>query len=222
MTKAFGFAVAALLASGSTLVLAQSQPEDLLPPGFDQPAPTPSPARSPRPSSAATGTAAPDPAAPALQPGEVVQALPGDSGEDTPLGSGIDLSRLPTLEQLEAGETHDELWNAAQREMAATGEMHNYVRMLWGKKILQWSATPRDALATMIDLNNRYALDGRDPNSYSGIFWILGRYDRPWGPERPIFGTVRYMSSENTARKVRVRDYLARYAEQPTLWASSP
>ena len=69
----------------------------------------------------------------------------------------------------------------------------------------------------MIELNNRYALDGRDPNSYSGIFWILGRYDRPWGPERPIFGTVRYMSSENTARKVRVKDYLARYADQPTL-----
>ena len=96
--------------------------------------------------------------------------------------------------------------------------------MLWGKKILQWSATPQEALATMIDLNNRYALDGRDPNSYSGIFWILGRYDRPWGPERPIFGTVRYMSSENTARKVRVKDYLARYADQRRFgsWPTSP
>ena len=68
----------------------------------------------------------------------------------------------------------------------------------------------------MIELNNRYALDGRDPNSYSGIFWMLGRYDRPWGPERPIFGTVRYMSSENTARKLRVKDYLARYANPAT------
>jgi deoxyribodipyrimidine photo-lyase len=83
--------------------------------------------------------------------------------------------------------------------------------MLWGKKILEWSPTPQAALAVMIELNNKYALDGRDPNSYSGIFWVLGRYDRAWGPERPIFGTVRYMSSESTARKVRVRGYLARY-----------
>ena len=95
------------------------------------------------------------------------------------------------------------------------GRIHNYLRMLWGKKILEWSPTAEDALATMIALNNRYALDGRDPNSYSGIFWVLGRYDRPWGPERPVFGTVRYMASENTARKLRVKDYLARYAEQP-------
>ena len=66
--------------------------------------------------------------------------------------------------------------------------MHNYVRMLWGKKILEWTRSPREALGAMIELNNRYALDGRDPNSYSGIFWCLGRYDRPWGPERPVFG----------------------------------
>ena len=72
-------------------------------------------------------------------------------------------------------------------------------------------ATPESALETMIFLNNKYALDGRDPNSYSGIFWCLGRYDRPWAPEREIFGTVRYMSSENTARKLRVKGYLARY-----------
>ena len=84
--------------------------------------------------------------------------------------------------------------------------------MLWGKKILEWSPTPQEALASMIELNDRYALDGRDPNSYSGIFWTLGRYDRPWGPVRPIFGTVRYMSSDNTARKLDVKGYLARYA----------
>ena len=84
--------------------------------------------------------------------------------------------------------------------------------MLWGKKILQWSRTPEESLETMIELNDRFALDGRDPNSYSGIFWVLGRYDRAWGPERPIFGTVRYMTSENTARKLRVRGYLERYA----------
>ena len=115
-----------------------------------------------------------------------------------------------------AAATHDPLWNAAQRQLAREGRIHNYLRMLWGKKILQWSPTPEDALATMIDLNNRYALDGRDPNSYSGIFWMLGRYDRPWGPERAVFGTVRYMSSENTARKLRVKDYLARYADPPS------
>ena len=90
--------------------------------------------------------------------------------------------------------------------------MHNYLRMLWGKKILEWSPSPRAALETMIHLNNKYALDGRDPNSYSGIFWVLGRYDRAWGPERAIFGKIRYMSSENTARKLRVKNYIAKYA----------
>ncbi len=85
------------------------------------------------------------------------------------------------------------------------------LRMLWGKKILEWSPSPEAALEVMEHLNNRYAVDGRDPNSYAGIFWVLGRYDRAWGPERPIFGTIRYMSSANTARKVRVKQYLARY-----------
>jgi len=115
--------------------------------------------------------------------------------------------------QLENAETHDGLWNAAQIQLLREGRIHNYLRMLWGKKILEWSPTPEDALQTMIHLNNKYALDGRDPNSYSGILWILGRYDRPWGPERPIFGTVRYMSSENTARKVLVKDYIRRYSK---------
>lgn len=119
---------------------------------------------------------------------------------------------LYTLEELEAGRTHDPLWNAAQMQLVREGRIHNYLRMLWGKKILQWSPTPQEALAVMIELNNKYALDGRDPNSYSGIFWCLGRYDRPWGPERPIFGTVRYMSSENTARKVSVKRYIQTYA----------
>jgi deoxyribodipyrimidine photo-lyase len=116
-----------------------------------------------------------------------------------------------TLAQFEAADTHDPLWNAAQTELVRDGRLHNYLRMLWGKKILEWSRTPREALATMIQLNNKYALDGRDPNSYSGIFWCLGRYDRPWGPERPIFGTVRYMSSENTLRKLRVKAYIRKY-----------
>lgn len=119
-----------------------------------------------------------------------------------------------SFDEFTHAETGDQLWNAAQRELVREGRIHNYLRMLWGKKILEWSASPQEALATMIELNNKYALDGRDPNSYSGIFWILGRYDRAWGPERPIFGTVRYMSSANTARKFRVSGYLERYARE--------
>jgi deoxyribodipyrimidine photo-lyase len=118
---------------------------------------------------------------------------------------------LYTLEQFEGAATHDRLWNAAQAQLRQEGRIHNYLRMLWGKKILEWSASPEQALEIMIHLNNKYALDGRDPNSYTGIFWTLGRYDRPWGPERPVFGTVRYMSSENAARKLHLRSYLARY-----------
>jgi len=100
---------------------------------------------------------------------------------------------------------------AAQRQLATEGRIHNYMRMVWGKKILEWSRTPEEALEIMIELNNRYGLDGRNPNSYCGMFWCLGRYDRPWGPERPIFGTVRYMSSDNTARKLHVKEYLEKY-----------
>ncbi|UCF40735.1 MAG: deoxyribodipyrimidine photolyase [Gemmatimonadota bacterium] len=118
------------------------------------------------------------------------------------------------LMEFEAAATHDELWNAAQRQLAREGHVHNYLRMLWGKKILEWSASPVEALNTMVELNNKYALDGRDPNSYSGIFWVLGRYDRAWGPERPVFGKVRYMSSQNTARKLRVQPYLERYGAE--------
>ncbi len=95
--------------------------------------------------------------------------------------------------------------------------MHNYLRMLWGKKILQWTAHPRDALAVMIELNNKYALDGRDPNSYSGIFWVLGRYDRPWAPRREIFGVIRYMSSDSTVKKLRLKNYLRTYGPDQQL-----
>jgi deoxyribodipyrimidine photo-lyase len=116
-----------------------------------------------------------------------------------------------SLDTFTAATTHDKLWNAAQTQLLREGRIHNYLRMLWGKKILEWSSTPQEALDTMIELNNRYALDGRNPNSYSGIFWCLGRYDRAWGPERPIFGTVRYMSSDNTARKLNIKRYLSLY-----------
>jgi deoxyribodipyrimidine photo-lyase len=123
-----------------------------------------------------------------------------------------------TLEELENAATHDEVWNAAQTELVRTGRLQNYLRMLWGKRILEWSPTPREALDAMIELNNKYAVDGRDPNSYSGIFWVLGRYDRAWGPERPIFGKIRYMSSANTLRKLRMSDYLARFGGQAALF----
>ena len=116
-----------------------------------------------------------------------------------------------SLDEFESATTHAPLWNAAQNQLKQDGTIHNYLRMLWGKKILQWSKTPEDALSTMIQLNNKYALDGRDPNSYAGIFWILGRYDRAWGPERNIFGKVRYMTSENTARKFRTHNYVQKY-----------
>jgi deoxyribodipyrimidine photo-lyase len=116
-----------------------------------------------------------------------------------------------SLEQFENALTHDPLWNAAQRQLRAEGRIHSYLRMLWGKKILEWTRAPRDALDIMIQLNNRWSLDGRDPNSYSGIFWCLGRYDRPW-PERPVFGKVRSMSSDATRRKVHVSGYLQRWA----------
>ena len=119
---------------------------------------------------------------------------------------------LYTLEQFDAAATHDPLWNAVQRQLVRDGWFHGYMRMLWGKKILEWTRRPEDALDVMSHLMNRYSLDGRDPNSWAGFAWVLGRYDRPW-PEREIFGQVRYMSSANTARKLRVKQYLGRYAE---------
>ena len=120
------------------------------------------------------------------------------------------------LKEFEEAQTHDPLWNAAQRQLVREGKIHNYLRMLWGKKILEWSRSPEKAAGIMIELNNKYGLDGRNPNSYSGIYWVLGRYDRPWGPERPIFGLIRYMSSGNTARKVSVKNYMKKYGPETT------
>ena len=117
-----------------------------------------------------------------------------------------------SYEEFRDAATHDPLWNAAQRQLRSEGVIHNYLRMLWGKKILEWSRSPREAAEIMVDLNDRFALDGRDPNSYSGIYWCLGRYDRGW-PERPVFGKVRPMSSQRTAKKVELADYLRRHGE---------
>jgi deoxyribodipyrimidine photo-lyase len=118
-----------------------------------------------------------------------------------------------SLRDFEDAKTHDPLWNAAQTQLVREGTIHNYLRILWGKKVLEWSRTPQEAANIMIHLNNKCALDGRNRNSYGGIFWGLGRYDRPWEPPRPIFGTVRYMSSENTTRKASVKNYTRKYAE---------
>lgn len=118
---------------------------------------------------------------------------------------------LYSEKELDEARTHDPVWNAAQNQLREEGVIHNYMRMLWGKLILQWSPTPGEALRIMTEFNNRYALDGRDPNSYTGVFWILGRHDRAWGPERPVFGKVRYMTSESARKKLRMKEYLRKW-----------
>src|SRR5215210_5017221 len=110
-------------------------------------------------------------------------------------------------EQLEDAETHDEYWNAAMREMVHTGYMHNHMRTYWGKKILEWSSSPREAYATTLYLNNKYFLDGRDANSYANVAWVFGQHDRGW-KEREVFGKVRYMSAGGLERKARPEEYV--------------
>jgi deoxyribodipyrimidine photo-lyase len=114
---------------------------------------------------------------------------------------------LIEAEKIESAETYDELWNAAQRELVETGLLHNYVRMLWGKKVIEWQRSYEMAFELLVHLNNKYALDGRDPNSYAGILWCFGKHDRPW-PERPIFGKMRYMSSKSMGRKFKAKQYI--------------
>jgi deoxyribodipyrimidine photo-lyase len=125
-----------------------------------------------------------------------------------------------TLKEFESAQTHDELWNAAQRQLLEEGTIHNYLRMLWGKKILHWTESPEEAFRIMLHLNDKYALDGRDPNSLSGVLWVLGLHDRPWGPERPIFGKVRYMASMNTRKKLHVNKYIERWTPDEGLFSS--
>jgi deoxyribodipyrimidine photo-lyase len=110
--------------------------------------------------------------------------------------------------KIEARETYDDLWNATQRELIHTGALHNYVRMLWGKKLMEWRPTYEESFNLMVHLNNKYALDGRDPNSYAGILWCFGKHDRAWGPERPVFGKLRYMASHSMARKIDAKKYI--------------
>jgi len=118
---------------------------------------------------------------------------------------------LYSREELEAGKTHDPYWNAAQREMVLTGKMHGYMRMYWGKKILEWSPTIDEAFANALYLNNKYELDGRDPNSFAGVAWCFGKHDRPW-TKRPIFGSVRYMNDKGLRRKFDADRYVRNVA----------
>ena len=112
-----------------------------------------------------------------------------------------------TRSQLEAASTHDPYWNAAMLEMLKTGYMHNYMRMYWGKKIIEWSSSPQQAFRIIINLNNKYFIDGRDPNSYTSVAWLFGLHDRPW-TERAEFGKIRYMNAGGLERKFDIQRYV--------------
>lgn len=113
-----------------------------------------------------------------------------------------------TKEQLENSKTHDVIWNSAQKELVLSGCMQNYLRMLWGKKVIEWSPDYQTAFEILEEFNNKYAYDGRDPNSYNGILWCFGLFDRPWFPERNVFGNIRIMSSDSTKKKFKLQTYL--------------
>jgi len=115
-----------------------------------------------------------------------------------------------SLKEFENAETHDPYWNAAQKQMVKEGKMHGYIRMYWGKKILEWSKKPKDAYKVAIYLNNKFELDGRDPNGFTGVAWCFGKHDRPW-TERPIFGNIRYMNANGLKRKFDVEKYAKKY-----------
>lgn len=137
-------------------------------------------------------------------------ALPAWARQTLKDHAGDNRTHLYTQERLESARTADVYWNAAQREMIATGFMHNYMWMYWGKKILEWSQLPREGFETTLKLNNKFFLDGRDPNSYAAVAWIYGLHDRPWGPARKIFGTVRYMNAAGLKRKFDMDAYVKR------------
>jgi deoxyribodipyrimidine photo-lyase len=141
-------------------------------------------------------------------------SIPNWAQESLALHTSDPRDNLYSFKKLENAETHDPIWNAAQTQLRQSGMIHNYLRMLWGKNVMAWTRTPEEAAEILIRLNDKWALDGRDPNSYSGIFWVFGRHDRAWGPERPIYGKVRYMTSANTKRKLRMANWLERWSGQ--------
>lgn len=115
-----------------------------------------------------------------------------------------------SLAQLELAETHDEFWNAAQHQLIDTGKMHGYMRMYWGKKIIEWSQSPEEAFQIALYLNDKYELDSRDPNGYAGLAWCFGLRDRAW-PERKIFGKIRYMNADGLKRKLDMEKYVSKF-----------
>jgi deoxyribodipyrimidine photo-lyase len=135
------------------------------------------------------------------------QSLPAWAQRTLALHAQDARSHIYDFEQLAAARTHDPYWNAAMLEMRLTGFMHNYMRMYWGKKVLEWSSTPQQGYATLLRLNNSYFLDGRDASSYANVGWVFGLHDRPW-PRRPIFGNVRYMNAAGLKRKTDIEVYV--------------
>lgn len=119
---------------------------------------------------------------------------------------------LYSLKELEKSQTHDPYWNAAQKEMVLCGKMQGYMRMYWGKKVLEWTEKPEKAFEILLHLNNKYSLDGRDPNGFAGVAWCFGKHDRPWS-ERRIFGNIRYMNDKGLKRKFDMKSYLKRVNE---------
>ena len=139
------------------------------------------------------------------------ESLPGWAQRTLALHARDARAHTYDFEQLAAAHTHDPYWNAAMQEMRLTGFMHNYMRMYWGKKVLEWSPTPQQGYATLLRLNNSYFLDGRDASSYANVGWVFGLHDRPW-PERPIFGNVRYMNAAGLKRKTDIEVYVRTWA----------
>ena len=144
------------------------------------------------------------------RPDKLSEALPDWARKSLAKHDGDPRDYAYTREQWERAETHDPLWNATQKQLLEEGIIHGYYRMYWGKKIIEWSASHQEALDTIIYLNDRYALDGRDPNTYANILWCFGLHDRPW-KERPVFGMIRYMSAEGMRRKTDVPAYVNEY-----------
>ncbi|MBD3407889.1 MAG: deoxyribodipyrimidine photolyase [Candidatus Lokiarchaeota archaeon] len=140
---------------------------------------------------------------------DTLQCLPDWAKSTLEIHSADKREYIYSLSEFENAETHDSYWNAAQKEMVKCGKMHGYMRMYWGKKILEWSETPEIAYQNAIYLNNKYELDGRDPNGYAGVAWCFGKHDRAW-KERPIFGKVRYMNARGLERKFDIDRYVKR------------
>lgn len=141
-----------------------------------------------------------------------IECLPNWAKETLDLHALDPREYVYTFRDLEQANTHDSYWNTAQREMVKYGKMHGYMRMYWGKKILEWSDSPEEAYRTCVTLNDKYELDGRDPNGYSGVAWCFGKHDRAW-KEREIFGKVRYMNANGLRRKFNIEEYVRRICE---------